>query len=266
MDFLILAAGRSGSTFLVNSLSHHPNVRCHHEPFNQNGWHPNLLHAKNPDEALNILDTSGLPAPLYKKLYSAIQSRIGIHRGKIIVNPFKKEDEILHKGFKITWAQANPIQSSLERWFLNKEGFKCVFLYRHDYLARFVSYQIAHTSGVWNSSYKKISPEPFKVSQIALQKFFDTEIKLEAKLLKMLINAGVEISVLSYENLVKDPLLIVNEQLSFLGCNNLAEINLTTKKVIAKPMAEIVENIDDLSIEQMNNFGHEKRSNFFVKK
>jgi len=259
MNFIILAAGRSGSTLLVNSLSSHPNVRCHHEPFNQHGWHPDLSDKKSPDEALSYLSQKGLSIPLHIKAYSYSQHFIGRHRGKVVVDPFKKKSSVLHEGFKITWAQAASMISSLENWLSKNEQVRCLFLYRHDYLSRFVSYQTAHASGVWNSSYKKVTPESLNVSPTALQKFVDAEIKVETQLLRMLGVTGINLSALSYEDLSYKPLKVVNDQLNFLGCKSLPQINLTTHKVINKPIEDIVQNFSDLPTEELNRSGHEHR-------
>lgn len=259
VNFIVLAAGRSGSTLLVNSLSNHPSVRCHHEPFNQHGWHSDLLHTKQPAEALDYIDKKGLSIPLYLKIYSFIQTFVGKSKGKIVVDPFKNRNSISNEGFKITWAQAASMIQSLESWLSNKQQMNCLFLYRYDYLSRFVSYQIARKSGVWNSSHKNIAPESFKVSQKALQDFFDTEVEKEIQLLQMLASAKVNLSPLSYEDLVSKPLEVVNDQLAFLGCQPIPKIKLFTQKVISKPLEKIVSNIEDLPIEELNKYGHEQR-------
>jgi len=218
MNYIILAAGRSGSTMLVNCLSSHSNVRCHHEPFNQHGWHDQIQHYSNSTDALKHLDKHGLSIPLNKKVISLIQKKLRLHRGRIIIDPFKNENKITSEGFKITWAQTSNMFEPMKMWISSKEEIKVIFLYRYDYLARFVSYQLANVSGVWNSSHKKYSYEPFNISAISFKKFCDSESRIENKMLEMLSSLNRNVSFLSYEALVDNPLELTNKQFHFLGC------------------------------------------------
>lgn len=259
MNFIILAAGRSGSTLLVNCLSSQPNVRCHHEPFNQNGWHKELRPFNNPVQALNHLDSYGLSIPTYKKISSIIQKKLRVHRGSLVIDPFKRKDNIKAEGFKITWAQADMMFGDMSKWLSNKDDMKCIFLYRYDYLARYVSYQLAHANGLWNSSYKTHNSEPFKVSKILFKIFCDKEILLEQKLWDMLTASNVQLSLLSYEDFVKNPLENVNTELGFLDCGSLEFLEPVTTKLVMSPLNELVINFNDLQSKKTNELAHEKR-------
>ena len=259
MNFLILAAGRSGSTMLVNCLSSHPNVLCHHEPFNNNGWHKQIRNCPSALDALNHLDNNGLSIPLTSKLVSLVQKELGFHRGRIIIDPFKNRNTISSEGFKITWAQSNTMFDSMKKWISQKENMKLIFLYRHDVLARFVSYQLANMSGIWNSNRKNYSYKPFKISTISFKQFCDSEIKLESKMLEMISSSNTDVSFMAYEDLVSDPLKTTNMGLNFLGCNNISHLNIVTTKVIATPIRELIINFDELKSDVVNNSAQESR-------
>ena len=259
MNFLVLAAGRSGSTMLVNYLSSHPNVRCHHEPFNQNGWHKQIKDYDNVADALDHLDQYGLSIPLYSKISSSIQKGIGLHRGRLVADPFKNKNKIKLEGFKITWSQTDLILESIQSWLSQKSDVKILYLYRYDYLARFVSYHLAHTTGVWNSSHKQSDHKPFKASTISFKNFCDSEMRLEEKILKTLLSLNPNVSFLSYEDLVSDPTRAINKQLNFLGCDDIDRLNLFTRKLIIKPLDQLVSNFADLDSELSNKTGNENR-------
>lgn len=244
---------------LVNSLSAHPRIRCHHEPFNQNGWHPQLVEFSQPIDALNYLDTHGLSIPIAKKISSAIQNKFGVHRGSLVIDPFKQRRKIAAQGFKITWAQANMMLADMTQWLNNKKDMKCIFLYRSDYLARFVSYQVAQANRLWNSSYRTHSIEPFTVSPREFKAFYEREIRLEQKLWNMLTTTSTRASLLSYETLVADPLQAVNAQMGFLGCDSLSTLETVTTKLVASPLSKLVLNFNELESESMNQLAHEER-------
>lgn len=260
MNFIILAAGRSGSTLLVNCLSSHQHVRCHHEPFNQNGWHQDLKEYKNPIEALSYLDSNGLSIPIHKKTLSLLQKASGIHRGGLIIDPFKNQTKVKAEGLKITWAQASPMLGDIKTWVDNKNDMKCIFLYRHDYLARFVSYRLALINQRWNSSHKSHNCEPFSVSKIEFRQFCDREIALEKKIWAMLAQSKVEVSILSYEELIANTLKNVNQQLTFLNCDSLNRLESVTKKLVTKPMDKLITNFHDLESKKVNDLAEMERS------
>jgi len=265
MNFLVLASGRSGSTMLVNCLSSHPNVRCHHEPFNQNGWHEQIQHYKNSKDALNHLDHHGLSIPVSDKITSLIQQRLRLHKGRLIIDPFKNENSLVSQGFKITWAQANAMFESMNQWLCEKEDIKILFLYRRDVLARFVSYQLANMSGVWNSSHKEYTYAPFRVCSKSFNNFCDSEVILENKMLEMICSSNKQVSFICYEDLIENPLRATNEELNFLGCSNINQLNVVTKKVIANPINELVTNYQELNSDEVNKDANNKRREWKLK-
>jgi len=244
---------------LVNSLSAHPNIRCHHEPFNQNGWHEELKDFSQPIDALNYLDSNSLSISMAKKISSAIQNKLGVHRGSLVIDPFKQQSKIAAQGFKVTWAQASMMLGDVTEWLANKEDMQCIFLYRADYLARFVSYQVAQAKRLWNSSYRTHTIEPFSVSPIEFRAFCDKEVRLEETLWRMLAETNTRASLLSYEALAENPLDAVNTQVNFLGCDGLSSLRAVTTKLVATPLEELILNFDELDSRKVNGLAEEKR-------
>ena len=84
-------------------------------------------------------------------------------------------------------------------------------------------------------------------------------MRLEEKILKTLLSLNPNVSFLCYEDLVSDPTRAINKQLKFLGCDDIDRLNLFTRKLIVKPLDQLVSNFADLDSELSNKTGNENR-------
>ena len=259
MDFILLAAGRSGSTLLTNYLSSHPHVRCHHEPFNQKDWHKELKGYSRPIEALKHMDQKGLSISNYRKIQSALRCALHLHNGGTVADPFKKDTQIESEGFKLTWTQANNMFEDISQWLMQKKHIKCIFLYRYDYLARYVSYELARSTGLWHSNSKIHNVEPFMVSKSAFEEFCEKQLAIEYRCLNLLAKSNTETFILSYEEMTKSPILKVNEVLDFIGHSSIKSGQVSTNKLVAADLDKLVLNFKALNDIGFNLHAHNKR-------
>ncbi|GAA6136259.1 hypothetical protein NBRC116583_00060 [Arenicella sp. 4NH20-0111] len=259
MNYILLAAGRSGSTLLTNYLSSHPVVRCHHEPFNQTGWHNEIKHYDRALNALNHLEKKGLTISNYKKLQSLGRSIVKRHNGSTHVDPFKKSKDIKCEGFKLTWAQGKPMLEDLGLWLTQNAHIKCVFLYRFDFLARYVSYKLSRKNKVWHSNSKPRDATPFEVDPVEFKAFCHQQQTLEQDFLTMLTNTKTNTFITSYEDLCKAPLSRVNEVFSFLRCPSINALKEVTTKLVVQDLESLVLNYKSLNSAAVNIEADEKR-------
>lgn len=262
MDFILLAAGRSGSTLLTNYLSSHPNVRCHHEPFNQTGWHRELRMYERPIDALKHMDMHGLSISSYQKFKSALRGVLGIQNGSSLADPFKKNTQIESEGFKLTWSQANPMFDDTLQWLESQNKVKCIFLYRYDYLARYVSYQLARSNRLWHSGSKTHNVTPFTVSLASFEKFCQRQLDIEQKHLNMLARSKTQTFMVSYEEFTKNPISKTNEVLDFIGRSPIKAAEALTNKLVVDDLNMIVINFKTLNDMAFNQLAHNKRLKF----
>lgn len=244
--FFVLASGRSGSTMLVNYLSSHPLVRCHHEPFRKTGWHPDLLAYDKPLDALNHISRSGLNISNYRRVVSYAQSALNKSTGNTIVAPWKRFPEDGIEGFKLTWAQADSMKSQFKKWLVNQEGVKVILLGRDDVLARYVSYELAQRSGLWHASTPPKSHVKLQVDPQKFSLFVSSQEKQRNSMRELLLKTDCEFTNISYETLIANPETVMKGIFGFLGTTATRRLLRTTTKLVRPSLKDIITNYAEL--------------------
>jgi len=244
-NFVVIAAGRSGSTLLVNYLNSHADVLCHHEPFNQHGWHPDIRGYASSLDALNHITNKGLKIPVSKRFMSTLRSLLNLSGNKLI-QPWKFLKTTTISGFKITWGQSVPMIQEMKQWLEENKETKVIFLSREDLLARYVSYVAAEKTGVWHANEGISSSFSFDLD-IEKYRSFLKGVHIESELLKKMLDAvGNELIMVSYEELKSSPLETTNKIFNFIGVSELKSLETVTSKRINQPLDRIIRNYNEL--------------------
>ncbi|MFT5607912.1 MAG: LPS sulfotransferase NodH [Arenicella sp.] len=245
-SFLVLASGRSGSTMLVNYLSSHPKIRCHHEPFRKRGWHPDLRAYDKALDALNHIQFQGLSTSTYHKTVSSLQSILRKSTGNTLVSPWKVLPEDSVEGFKITWAQADTMPSEFRQWLIQQKHLKVIVLSRVNSLARYVSYELAKRTGVWHSSSARNTLNQLYVDPRKFKVFCQQEVAQKSAIEALMSQTECELMRVNYEQLLATPDSTMKTIFEFLGSVSTAKLIQETQKLASSPIQDIITNYSEL--------------------
>jgi hypothetical protein len=117
--FIIVTAGRTGSTRLRLLLDSHPLIRCHGEVFGEN--------------------LSTLAAPNSSEMMQLIKERDADTRQFLINRALAPVDELHAIGFKILYSQLLERWPELDTYILSDEQIRIIHLRRRNGLKRFLS-------------------------------------------------------------------------------------------------------------------------------
>lgn len=246
LNFIVLASGRSGSTMLVNYLSSHSIVRCHHEPFRQRGWHPDLQSYDNALDALNHITYEGLSISNYRRVVSYAQSVLGKCTGDTIVEPWKVLPKDGIEGFKMTWAHADKMWPEFTQWLESQNRLKVILLTRQNVLARYVSYELAERSGLWHSSSPSNALNRLHVDPEKFNLFTELQEQQKQSMTELLLQTNCEFLDITYEELVGAPEDSMHGVFDFLGTIPSQKLLQTTAKLINAPLRDVIINYTEL--------------------
>ncbi len=145
-----------------------------------------------------------------------------------------------------------------------------VFLHRENYLRRYVSFQVAVSSGIWHTSHSVTSPhkvyiDPVRCSDSEIGKLGGSLVELTThyyqNFLPSVMTAIRDRShlILSYErHIERDPIDAFLAVRDFLGIDNpTLPIDLGYRRQNNFPLAEMIENYDEVAdVLRKANFGH----------
>lgn len=232
MKFLILTTRRTGSTFLVDCLNSHPQIKCSHEVLYQ-GFrditYPWPLHEYN---------TLG-------KLWRYYKS--GAYNPRKILDEFYALDDAPVKGFKAMYHQLKDLRA--RKYLVNDTSIRIIHLRRDNLLKRYVSEVLTtkrQGKEAWHT-YKKIPVVTTKISiddaikamRVAQQEynFYDDLFSKHPKI------------QLSYENIVDDQYLSDEATRRIANFLEVEVLPMKSKLVKTNPndLSKIIENYDQLS-------------------
>lgn len=240
--FAVLAFGRSGSTLLVDYLCCHPHVICYHEPFHRRGWHPRLAKIGTVPGAVEFLYEKGLDPTIglrVRKLLRRPVRAVGrqrAHRGRFAA-----------VGFKATVDQALMVFPDLWAWMKSDPGTRIVLVERESVLARFVSYRVARSRGIWHSETPKDEVSTrMRVDPDEFHRFFAEEKQHRETILDALNDRPDRVHRLTHEQLQRSPRETMAGVFAFLGVEPCEKLEGRTVKLVQGEMRDIVENYDEV--------------------
>ncbi len=228
--FVVIAFGRSGSTFLVDLLRSHPDVTCYHEPFNIGTPHRPF---DGPEDRRTLV----------RELYE-----VGLSGGpRKYAKPVPHYGQCGAVGFKVTVGQLLHPEAGLTDWFVSEPGLRVVVLRRRSILRRYVSYRFAEQRRQWHSRSKgAVVSEGIRIPPAGLQKFVDNLAREEATLTELLQSAGHAVLDVDYEDLVEDRKAVVDGVVRFLGLAPAPDYSAITVKLAPGRLATLITNYEEI--------------------
>ena len=229
--FVILSAQRSGSTFLVSLLNNHPDIICTGEIFKR----VNPLNIIQPDFSYQHLKSKSLK----NQLQHYLRNEKSIHEH--LDNIYRNREEYL--GFKLMPIQIKRFPSTLQYIYDNK--IPILYLYRANFLERYVSIKVASKTKAYSSRktvrLKNIHLDPQKIVADL------TKMQNELDLLRAYASKADKNMELSFEELTKtNPTKSVEKILSFIGVTQSDSLQSEMKKMVKKPLSEMIENYSEI--------------------
>lgn len=216
--FIILANARSGSTLLVKSLDHHPDLKImpevlHHQYDTMKKWrNENGLKEYEPID--NLSD--------YTEIFNKIYSKID--------------------GFKIIHINKVNMNSIIDT--INKNNILTIILKREDMISSVLSLKIAYSKNKWQnydfktdvSSENKIHVDPadFIEELEHIETFFNHTEKISGDKL-----------YITYENMINDWNGTINTILDSIGCRHYP-IPMKIGKLIHDNHSDYIDNYDKI--------------------
>ena len=231
-NFVILSLKRSGSTFLVSSLNTHEEIICTGEIFKETRPSNIIM----PEYSYDLTKKESLGSRL--KHFTSKPKLVKFHLDKIYSSTEKS------LGFKLMPRQIKRYPSSIE--YIIQQNIPAVLLIRKNYLERLISIQKAAKTKVFISSIStnKDQATTIELNPKTIIQTFD-QMDQETELMKSYAAKTKSIAI-NYEDLTMNtPEKTQLEILDFIG---VSKIPLTSnlKKLIKKPMSEVVTNFDEI--------------------
>lgn len=218
--FLILGAGRSGSTLLRHLLHDHPAVHC-------------------PGEVLNVRNPIRQALPGARERELLRPARL-LHR-RVFTVP-----DVAAAGFKLFYHHGMGSLPTAWAYLEALEGLRVIHLQRHDRLARYVSLQRAMRDGRWtrteNSGPADETPLALDMDHFAwwVQLWND---RRDAALQRL---SGRPLLEVRYEDLAADRATELERIFAFLGVDP-APVEARLRRQRTRPLSEVVEDWDEVS-------------------
>lgn len=236
MKFVVVGAGRTGSTLLISTLNSLPNICCHGE----------LLQAKFVRSYRDGFDP--LEATVEER---AVRAELLLQRRnrdpvKFIENALTTTSSAT--GFKALYGQLLSVEFNkvVQRLLLDTD-IKFVHLVRENSLRRYVSQVVASQGGAIHSAPGGRGEEKILV-HIDIEEFLRTVNHIEtqrSKVCKML--SGKHFFDLTYEELARSTSTAVASVCHFLEVDiEASQIQPTLRKVGAVDLSEVVSNYQEL--------------------
>lgn len=178
--FIILAAARTGSTYLVTSLASHPQICCYSEIFNPyiKDYERALAEAGLPYEE------DVCPQTLLEKLFAR----------------YEKDENIRFVGFKLLMLQSRRAR----KYVLGNPDYKIIVLEREDKLAQYSSFKLVDRTGRWAAYDKKdIKEDKIDFSFVGFMKFRRRQQELYARTYKEIKDTGRPFLRVTYEDMTR---------------------------------------------------------------
>ena len=229
--FIILTTQRSGSTWLMDMLDNHPNIKVYNELF------------------LNMDNKSKWADPNQPIFYNYEKTTPGKRPWKTIKylnNLYTYDGQYDAIGFKLMYDHLFRKPEILVN--LLSEGYKIVHLVRENSIDVMLSYAIARENKRFFTEQevenKKIHLNPHEFNkQVKKQDF---KVNLARIILAALPNKILNISYDNLKDNQRETLTKITQFLSVPNVDNQEEITITLKKINQKSPAEVIENYSEI--------------------
>lgn len=237
--FFVLAAPRSGSTWLQQTLNAHPNVTCLFEPSNTRHYRLFQRFASAFD-VYDVMDSAGtVEQPLKARL--PLRFNYGMARldGKL------RSTATRLTGAKITWQQLFR-HFDPTAFFIRYRDARHVLLYRSCVVDALCSWMIAKRTQLWNSETRRhMKLEPFAVNVERAEYYIHRHL-LYLELMRTSLRAmAIHHIELTYEDLMGDTKDTLSRIAAFVGIEAIREYS-RLQKLVLRPYVEIITNYDEL--------------------